>query len=84
VPNNQLLNVGNPPITSGPAWDQNGNLIGPWSKFFFALSFFAQMFQLGTGGLPVYANNAAAIAGKLQKGQFYRTGADPDYIAVVH
>jgi hypothetical protein len=35
-------------------------------------------------GLPVYANNAAAIAGGLTVGAFYRTGADPDVVCVVH
>lgn len=35
-------------------------------------------------GLPVYANNAAAIAGGLTAGTFYRTGADPDPVCVVH
>lgn len=35
-------------------------------------------------GLPVYANNAAAIAGGLTAGAFYRTGADPDPVCVVH
>ena len=35
-------------------------------------------------GLPVYANNAAAISGGLSSGAFYRTGADPDFVAVVH
>lgn len=35
-------------------------------------------------GLPVFANNAAAIAGGLQAGNFYRTGADPDPVFVVH
>ena len=39
----------------------------------------AQMF-----GVPVYANNAAAIAGGLTYGQFYRTGGDPDPVCVVH
>jgi hypothetical protein len=34
--------------------------------------------------IPVYADNAAAIAGGLKAGMFYRTGADPDIIAVVH
>ena len=33
--------------------------------------------------LPVYANNAAALA-TLVAGQFYRTGADPDVVCVVH
>lgn len=35
-------------------------------------------------GLPVFANNAAAIAGGLTAGAFYRTGADPDPVFVVH
>ena len=35
-------------------------------------------------GLPVYANNAAALAGGLTQGAFYRTGGDPDLVAVVH
>jgi hypothetical protein len=36
------------------------------------------------GSIPVYANNAAAIAGGLAVGDFYRTGADPDPVCVVH
>jgi hypothetical protein len=35
-------------------------------------------------GLVVYANNAAAITGGLTAGAFYRTGADPDVVCVVH
>ena len=35
-------------------------------------------------GLPVFANNAAALAGGLTAGAFYRTGADPDIVCVVH
>ena len=34
--------------------------------------------------LPTYANNAAAIAGGLVAGDFYRTGGDPDTVCVVH
>ena len=34
--------------------------------------------------LPVYANNAAALSGGLVAGQFYRTGANPDPVCVVH
>lgn len=33
---------------------------------------------------PVYANNAAAIAGGLTAGGIYRSGADPDVLAIVH
>ena len=34
--------------------------------------------------LSIYANNAAAITGGLSVGAFYRTGADPDVVCVVH
>lgn len=34
--------------------------------------------------IPVYANNAAAIAGGLTAGKVYRTGADPDPLMIVH
>jgi hypothetical protein len=33
---------------------------------------------------PVYANNAAAVAGGLTVGERYRTGGDPDILCVVH
>jgi len=40
--------------------------------------------KLQVVGLPVFNNNAAAIAGGLTSGAFYRTGADPDVVCVVH
>lgn len=40
--------------------------------------------KTGIGGTPVFANNAAAIGGGLSAGMFYRTGADPDPVMVVH
>jgi len=40
--------------------------------------------KLQVVGLPVYANNAAAVAGGLTAGAFYRTGGDPDLVCVVH
>ena len=42
------------------------------------------LWKLGLVGLPVYLNNAAAIAGGLTAGMFYRTGGDPDPVCVVH
>jgi hypothetical protein len=33
---------------------------------------------------PIYANNAAAIAGGMVAGQIYRRGGDPDVLIVVH
>lgn len=35
-------------------------------------------------GIPVYANNAAAVSGGLTTGNLYRTGADPDALCIVH
>jgi len=35
-------------------------------------------------GLPIYANNAAAVAGGLTAGAFYRTNGNPDLVCVVH
>lgn len=35
-------------------------------------------------GIPVFANNAAAITGGLTAGAFYRLGVDPDLVCVVH
>lgn len=37
-----------------------------------------------SSSLPIYANNAAAIAGGLVAGDLYRSGADPDILYVVH
>jgi hypothetical protein len=41
-------------------------------------------YRFAVKGLPVYANNAAAVAGGLTAGMFYRTGGDPDPVCVVH
>jgi hypothetical protein len=40
--------------------------------------------NLASTGIPIYATNAAALAGGLLVGDFYRTGADPDLVAIVH
>jgi hypothetical protein len=37
-----------------------------------------------TKKLPVYADNATAIAGGLNSGEFYRTNSDPDTVCIVH
>lgn len=34
--------------------------------------------------IPIFANNAAALGGGLVPGMWYRTGGDPDFIAIVH
>lgn len=40
--------------------------------------------RLTLATVPIFANNAAAITGGLASGQFYRTGADPDHLCIVH
>lgn len=40
--------------------------------------------KLQVVGLVIHANNAAAVAGGLTVGAFYRTGGDPDPVCVVH
>jgi hypothetical protein len=40
--------------------------------------------SFAASALPTHANNAAALAGGLVAGQFYRTGGDPDLVCVVH
>jgi hypothetical protein len=40
--------------------------------------------KLQVVGLPAFASNAAAVAGGLSVGAFYRTGGDPDSVSVVH
>ena len=42
------------------------------------------MANLNVGGLAAYISNALAILGGLAAGDFYRTGADPDVVCVVH
>jgi hypothetical protein len=40
--------------------------------------------KLHVVGIPVYLSNALALAGGLTVGAFYRTGADPDLLCIVH
>ncbi|MES2591964.1 MAG: collagen-like protein [Bacteroidota bacterium] len=61
----------NPVITLLSSGNVGINTISPTSK-------------LQVVGLLVFPNNAAAIAGGLTVGAFYRTGGDPDVVCVVH
>lgn len=63
-----------------PMFQKPGILSKVWTKFFERLS----VSSARVSNLPVYANNAAAIAGGLSVGDFYRTGANPDPVCVVH
>lgn len=40
--------------------------------------------SLKMSGLPIFANNAAAISGGVRPGGLYHTGADPDPVCIVH
>jgi len=65
------MSLGNPPINEKDHTSQ------VWERWFIDI-------KKTLSGLPIYANNAAAIAGNLKIGDFYRTGADPDPVMVVH
>jgi len=54
-----------------------------WRDWFFKLR---EKVNAAPSGLmlPIYANNAAALAGGLAIGSLYRTGANPDPVMVVH
>jgi hypothetical protein len=43
-----------------------------------------EFFTLLLTAVPVYPNNGAAVAGGLLSGDLYRTGANPDFLAIVH
>lgn len=60
---------------SGNSWFNGGNV---------GIGTTAPTSALQVVGLPVFANNAAATAGGLTAGALYRTGGDPDLVAVVH
>lgn len=50
----------------------------------FTLTASENTLTLGLKAMPVYANNAAAVAGGLPVGALYRNGADPDHVCIVH
>jgi len=74
----------------------NSNGVGGWTysvgaatRWFGNAGFASNVNVLPSGGLkvvglPIYADNAAAITGGLVAGQLYRSGADPDVVSVVH
>jgi hypothetical protein len=71
----------------------NAFSIYDWASGFYVLYSASGKVGIGTAtphstlavtGLPIYANNAAAIAGGLAAGDFYRLGGDPDHVCVVH
>lgn len=71
------MKLAGPPLRTSLT-DDVGSCTTPWVRWFVSL--------LGklNEDLPIYANNAAAVAGGLSKGDRYRTGADPDHVCVVH
>jgi hypothetical protein len=73
-----LVTVDNSPPSGGASIsDYAGNTFGITAgKFFFG--------SVSGVPLPIYRNNAAALAGGLEHGNLYRTGNDPDVVCVVH
>jgi hypothetical protein len=43
-----------------------------------------QAFFIALDQVPIYANNAAAIADGKVPGNLYRNGANPDHVCIVH
>lgn len=78
------------PVNGGAVIIQTETQLGKWLNLLFSIlqnvgplvvnnAFMIQLHQL-----PVYGNNAAALAGGLMAGNLYRTGANPDPVCVVH
>lgn len=78
------------PVRGGYAQISEASIHGKWLNLLYSIlqrvaplvvkdAFYIELEQL-----PVYANNAAAIAGGKVAGNLYRTGADPDPVCVVH
>lgn len=60
-----------------------GKIIEPsWIRWLNSLSNWDGV--VGSDLPPVYANNAAAVAGGLGVGEVYRTGGNPDLLCIVH
>lgn len=86
-----VYNFGTASITATPSAGNVNNLAslilvpGQFATFFMDMHFnWWALVSTSTAGLPVYANNAAAIAGGLSVGNIFRSGGDPDLICVVH
>lgn len=76
-------------LTPGPLGQVNGNasvrlLPNQFAIVFYDGANFWALITISTVGLPIFANNAAAITGGLVAGDLYLTGSDPDFAAVVH
>uniref|UniRef100_A0A6H1ZN78 Putative tail protein n=1 Tax=viral metagenome TaxID=1070528 RepID=A0A6H1ZN78_9ZZZZ len=89
------LGTKNPPIDADKVIYRDsaaadGLVTSTWAQVkAFLKTYFDTLYEsLGTvtsvGALPIYANNAAAVAGGLAVNDLYRTGADPDVVCVVH
>lgn len=73
------------PQFQAAALDDQGKFVLYWQRFL--VSIYSNLLTIVPAqpqGLLIFANNAAAIAGGLSPGQFYRVGGDPDLVAVVH
>lgn len=77
-----ILNPPSPPIQTefiGP----DKKVVWPWLQWLLSLQR-GVVWPFSITGLPAYASNALAVADGLTPGRLYRTGGDPDLVAVVH
>lgn len=78
------------PVNGGAVIIQTETPLGKWLNLLFSILqnvgplVVNNAFMIQLDQLPVYGNNAAALAGGLMAGNLYRTGGDPDLIAVTH
>jgi hypothetical protein len=69
---------------SGMSWLQNRLASNLATNFAIILNPVGGGAGVGLYGVPVHANNDAAVAAGMMAGMFYRTGGNPDYLCIVH
>jgi hypothetical protein len=71
-----LTNLVNPPGNVTPVDSKSNRLVEPWLRWFISVQ--ARFNRPGAPAMPTstsYANDAAAAAGGVQIGEFYRNGS---------
>lgn len=82
VQSGRLYLAGTSAATSGITFDSGGIYLETTTNNI-VLSPGARV-KITLSQVPVYTNNAAAVAGGLGQGVIYRTGGDPDALSIVH